>query len=87
MAMPHMLEAGISSTRRIASSWGLLKAGSERNFVQSDGEAHKGTPSVPVSKGSRLDALPSELSRPIISGNAGVEKVIHDALRAAGLIR
>ncbi|WP_210729733.1 PHB depolymerase family esterase [Sphingobium sp. PAMC28499] len=87
MAMPHMLEAGISSTRRIASSWGLLKAGSEPNFAQSDGEALKGTPSVPVSKGSRLDALPSELSRPNISGNAGVEKVIHDALRAAGLIR
>lgn len=30
MAMPHMLEAGISSTRRIASSWGLLHIGTER---------------------------------------------------------
>ncbi|HEV7436628.1 MAG TPA: PHB depolymerase family esterase [Pseudorhizobium sp.] len=87
MAMPHMLEAGISSTRRIASSWGLLETGTERKCAQSAGKAHEGTPTLPVSRISRLEALPSEPSRPAVSGTAGVEKVIHDALRAAGLMR
>lgn len=87
MAMPHMLEAGISSTRRIASSWNLLVAGTERTVAQSVGKAREGTPSLPVSKVNRLEALPSEPSRPTMSGKAGVEKVIHDALRAAGLMR
>ncbi|WP_445949892.1 extracellular catalytic domain type 1 short-chain-length polyhydroxyalkanoate depolymerase [Sphingobium yanoikuyae] len=87
MAMPHMLEAGISSTRRIASSWNLLIAGTERTVAQSVGKAREGTPSLPVSKVNRLEALPSEPSCPTMSGKAGVEKVIHDALRAAGLMR
>lgn len=85
--MPHMLEAGISSTRRIASSWGLLGTRKERTFAQSVGKTQEGTPTLPVSRVSRLEALPSEPSRPPMSGKAGVEKVIHDALRAAGLMR
>lgn len=85
--MPHMLEAGISSTRRIASSWGLLETGQERQFARSVGNAQEGTPTLPVSKVSRLEAQPCEPSPPAASGKAGVEKVIHDALRAAGLMR
>jgi poly(hydroxyalkanoate) depolymerase family esterase len=85
--MPHMLEAGISSTRRIASSWGLLGTGQERTFAQSVEKTQEGTPTLPVSKVSRLEPLPCEPSHPSLSGKAGVEKVIHDALRAAGLMR
>ncbi|WP_311270775.1 PHB depolymerase family esterase [Sphingobium sp. WCS2017Hpa-17] len=85
--MPHMLEAGISSTRRIASSWGLLGTGKKRTVAQSVGKTQEGTPTLPVSTVSRLEPLPSEPSHPSLSGKAGVEKVIHDALRAAGLMR
>jgi poly(hydroxyalkanoate) depolymerase family esterase len=85
--MPHMLEAGISSTRRIAASWGLLGTEKERAFTQSDGTAQERTANLPASKISRLDPLPSEPSPPATSGKAGVEKIIHDALRAAGLMR
>ncbi|WP_353047242.1 PHB depolymerase family esterase [Sphingobium sp. BHU LFT2] len=87
MEMPHMLEAGISSTRRMASSWGLLDAGTERKFAQSLGKAQKGAAGLPVSRISRLEEWPGEPPRPKASGKAGVEKVIHDALRAAGLMR
>jgi len=87
MEMPHMLEAGISSTRRMASSWGLLDAGTERKFAQSVGKTQEGASSLPVSRISRLEGWPCEPPRPTASGKAGVEKVIHDALRAAGLMR
>lgn len=87
MAMPYMLEAGISSTRRMASSWSLLETGRERIFAPPVGNGQKATLTLPVSGASRSEALPTEPSRPEVSGKAGVEKAIHDALRAAGLIR
>ncbi len=87
MAMPHMLEAGISSTRRIASSWGLLHIGTERKRAQPVEKAQEGTPALPVPRISRLEAWPPKPARSTTSGKAGVEKVIHDALRAAGFMR
>lgn len=81
-AMPHMLEAGISSTRRIAASWDLLGTGKERRVAPSVGHAQEGVADLP--RMSRLDPRPSA---PAISEKAGVEKIIHDALRAAGLMR
>ena len=87
VVMPHMLEAGISSTRRIASAWGLLGTKAERGQAQSAWETPEERPNLPVSRISRLEPSPSEPSRPTISGKAGVEKIIHDALRAAGLMR
>ena len=71
IAGPHMLDAGICSTRHIARSWGLIAAGAaererpvDREQVRTDG-AH--THSSP---------------RP-----SGPQAVIEDALRAAGLMR
>lgn len=85
--MPHMIEAGISSTRRIAESWGLLGTKTESFFTQSVGNVHKGTPNLPVPRIGRLEERPSEPSGSAPLGKAGVEKIIHDALRAAGLMR
>jgi poly(hydroxyalkanoate) depolymerase family esterase len=85
--MPHMLEAGISSTRRIAASWGLLEARKERISVQSVRKNPESASNVPAPRINRLEPLPSEPARPMISGKAGVEKIINDALRAAGLMR
>jgi poly(hydroxyalkanoate) depolymerase family esterase len=85
--MPHMLEAGISSTRRIAASWGLLEAEKARTSAQSVRKNPDAASHVPAPRIGRLEPLPSEPARPILSGKAGVEKIIHDALRAAGLMR
>lgn len=87
MAMPHMLEAGISSTRRIAASWNLLVPRKERIFRPSVEKPQVGAPNLPASRTSRLEPLPSESLNPASLGKAGVEKIIHDALRAAGLMR
>ena len=67
--MPHMLEAGISSTRIIADSWGLLD-GEMAQAVSSEAEA-------PTHSEPPQSADPA----------TDVGKVIHAALRAAGLMR
>ena len=58
---PHMLEANICSTRRIAEYWGLTVSGSS-------GKAQQG-------------------ARSWTGGVAGLQMVIADALRAAGLVK
>lgn len=73
VAMPHMLEAGISSTRRIAGAWGLLDDGASRMTLDLS------------TKMARLERLPS--TEPQVAVKTGVEKIINDALRAAGLMR
>jgi hypothetical protein len=66
-AGPYMLEAGISSTRRIAGFWGLTTA------LAGDG---------------REPAQPRRVAPPKSQpASGGVERVIEDALRAAGLMR
>lgn len=81
VAMPHMLEVGISSTRRIAASWGLMsqvqKNASTRPFSHPQAEPS----TLPARRVNRLEPMSSTPAK------AGVEKVIHDALRAAGLMR
>lgn len=76
----YMLEAGISSTRRIAQAWGLITAAKE------DGADRA------VAVRSRPAPAPSPLAaRAIMSGvqpgTAGVGQIIESALRAAGLMR
>lgn len=86
VAMPHMLEAGISSTRRIAASWGLMGDVQKRASTQPTGlQAEPVT--LPAPRISRLEPMPATPSRASPPAKAGVEKVIHDALRAAGLLR
>ena len=72
---PHMLEANICSTRKIASSWGLVAVGIKGSAPARgplDGTAVR-QPSAPRS-GPQLDL-------------GGVGAVIEDALRTAGLMR
>jgi hypothetical protein len=87
VAMPHMLEAGISSTRRIAAAWGLPGTDQERPAAQTAPRPNGDTHSLPAAKVARLEPLSADMSTPHSSAKSGVEKTIHDALRAAGLMR
>jgi hypothetical protein len=76
-AGPYMLEAGISSTRRIASFWGLVTAQAER----------RPEPALPPSPGMVVPAKHHEAQSRLQRASGHVERVIEDALRAAGLMR
>ena len=72
---PHMLEANICSTRRIAESWGLVAQARDRlEAVVSDA-----APAV-VQMQSKAKSVP-------VPSAGHVGAVIEDALRAAGLMR
>ena len=71
VAGPHMLEAGICSTRRLANFWGLVStAPGQREAVPPP-----------------YDAELKRLRPTTAAGNSGPGAVIEDALRAAGLMR
>lgn len=72
---PHMLDAGICSTRLIASSWGLLVEGVDQR------EPSNGP------KLASADVTPPRPTPFTPPGSSGVGAVIEDALRAAGLMR
>jgi poly(hydroxyalkanoate) depolymerase family esterase len=73
-AGPHMLEAGISSTRHIAAFWGLSEAGARRSVErQADLEPARSSGRAPRAAAERAPK--------------GVGAIIEDALRAAGLMR
>ncbi|CAN5316825.1 PHB depolymerase family esterase [soil metagenome] len=83
---PHMLEAGISSTRRIAAHWGLTGSiPAEAGAHPDEEEAIATQPATwPPLRPKRIPTAPSSEPVPILSG---VHKVIEEALRAAGLMR
>ncbi|GAC1045460.1 extracellular catalytic domain type 1 short-chain-length polyhydroxyalkanoate depolymerase [Rhizobium sp. No.120] len=88
---PFMLEAGISSTARIARSWGLADdadvAIAEEAFEL--GLEHSGAPSsieAVIAKAMAF-AKPGLAHNAVGRDDRGVGKVINDALRAAGLMR
>lgn len=87
VAMPHMLEAGISSTRRIAASWGLMNDVTEHVSTQQPAYPPAEASTLPARRISRLEPMSSTSPHANVSAKAGVEKIIHDALRAAGLMR
>ena len=74
-AGPHMLEAGISSTRRLAASWGLL--GDERPACGLDGA----TPA------SAAPSPPTDVSHSTAAISSTVQATIENALRTAGLLK
>lgn len=93
-AGPFMLEVGISSTRDIASFWGLGVSSEKRNPTQdtkmltAPGTALQTNGLAEKPRVVRLE--PNEQSRrPAAPRNSavGITKVIEDALRAAGLMR
>lgn len=81
-AGPYMLEAGISSTRRIAGFWGLATTQGQSRPEREDPKLYGAPPRRPAALPERLEAPP----RPQRT-SGGVERVIEDALRAAGLMR
>ena len=76
MAGPHMLDANISSTRRIAAFWGLAEAGSE-----SQERPREMVERVAV----RDTESANDRTRGQRTGEVGA--IIEDALRSAGLMR
>ena len=76
-AGPHMLEAGISSTRHIAAFWGLTDAWA------GEAAATVGAPRLPLA----IKDAPGSYTNDAPPSIAGVGKVIEDALRRAGLMR
>lgn len=71
---PHMLEAGISSTRRLAHVWGI------------EGAISKGPTRTAISSyGSKPAVLP--FSKPVVQASGKIASAIEGALRAAGLLR
>ena len=74
-AGPHMLEANICSTRRIATSWGLT------------GKKESSSMGIGPSAPPRPSAPPHHPLYPQAQAGTGVGAVIENALRAAGLMR
>lgn len=73
---PHMLEAGISSTRHICTFWGLAN----------EGVGHIAAPALPATQSIRPERIP--LMETAVAPSSGkVGQIIEDALRAAGLMR
>ena len=79
VAMPHMLDVGLSSTDRIAAFFGI--AGEPK---RAERKAGKATASPAPSPPRRRAAAPAGKAR---AAAGGVQKVIEDALKAAGLMR
>ena len=89
---PYMLDVGVSSTQEIARFWGIAggeakaSTGSKRDIV-----VHSQPPIGSRSNaGPRTSAQSPELSATPTreaSPASGVQKIIEDALRTAGLMR
>lgn len=75
-AMPHMLDVGLSSTDRIASFFGIAPHPAAAPLKE---KAAKAAPAQPRKATAAIPALPRAAG--------GVQAVIEDALRSAGLMR
>jgi len=85
-AAPYMLEAGISSTVRIARSWGLATDADIEEAEAASGTNRQESPGAAASVIER--ALRHARPKPNGKAQDGkIAKVINDALRAAGLMR
>jgi poly(3-hydroxybutyrate) depolymerase len=74
-AGPHMLDAGISSTARIAQFWGIAPKDAATKPAQAKATS-QAAQAKPAPKAAEAAEAPS-----------GVQRVIEDALRSAGLMR
>lgn len=83
---PYMLEAGISSSRQIARFFGLLQHSTRQSVlaVPNSESVARRAPSETAGRTSAMMLMPAELAMP---AGRGVEAIITDALRAAGLMR
>lgn len=87
----YMLEANISSTRRIAAFWGLtgpVESGSARSKAKAPRNRARSRPvQTTAAACSPSTASQSPPKRPTFAALPNVEAIIDDALRAAGLRR
>jgi poly(hydroxyalkanoate) depolymerase family esterase len=74
---PHMLEAGICSTRHIAQSWGLIGESASQPVPTT----------VAIHDKAKSAQMPPPTAAPQPSKPSGPGAIIEDALRAAGLMR
>lgn len=85
---PYMVDVGISSTRRIAQSWGLAVSPARRP-VDGDVRGEEGILSPPAATRyatRKLQGVRAERDDRL-SRAQGLMKIIEDALRAAGLMK
>ncbi|MEN2786013.1 alpha/beta hydrolase family esterase [Sphingomonas qilianensis] len=80
---PYMLAAGIDSTAMIAKSWGLLPAKAARVAPATKPSAKILPPKRLAPRHAKPAAAPKAAAKPI----AGIQGVIENALRAAGLMK
>ena len=76
-AGPYMLDAGISSTHRVAHAWGLVPA----EIAQEARPAQDARPAREAPEGK-----PAPQHAPAHAKGEGIKKIIEDALRNAGLM-
>ena len=79
-AGPFMLEAGVSSTARIACRWGLA---GKADVIAAEAETVKGATSDAASATQK----PRRMKDDVAASADGIGGVINSALRAAGLLR
>lgn len=82
-AGPFMLEAGISSTRRIAGVWGLAETAAETGIERASLPSPPGLPP----QGTDMAGARRGEEAQFRHAPSKVESIIEDALRAAGLMR
>lgn len=86
---PFMLSADISSTARIAHFFGLVDDAAVQRAESADRAmpTSRATKPRPAAKAAVKPRLRKTASAPQPAAETGVTKVIHDALRAAGLMK
>lgn len=85
-AAPYMLDVGVSSTARIAQSWGISKAGVAAGDAPGEATAMPPDNAALPSRILPRRLYGSRIQRDQPNATSGVGKVIEDALRAAGLM-
>ena len=71
---PHMLDAGICSTRHIATFWGLIAQSTDLQRLHAPGQG-------------RAESTVAQMPRAPMPSSGNVGAIIEDALRSAGLMR
>jgi poly(hydroxyalkanoate) depolymerase family esterase len=84
---PFMLEAGISSTLRIAAFWGIVTPTTVHAARPTPARAEVLPPATLPPRAEPRRARARKLEPEPATGASGIGKVIEDALRAAGLMR
>ncbi|MBB2708185.1 UNVERIFIED_ORG: poly(3-hydroxybutyrate) depolymerase [Rhizobium esperanzae] len=86
-AGPHMLEAGISSTVRIAHAWNLATEADVEEAEPAGSFVRREEPDVAPSTIERALSYARSRANVASAPDGKIAKVINDALRAAGLMR